>query len=79
VVRPFTEEHCVAQGTYVKNIFALRLTNAIAIRSHTKRTNKAVMLFENTGIAAPKIRGGKAIELPVFYFDADTLQKMWGE
>ena len=37
------------------------------------------MVFENTGITALKIKGGKVIELPVFCFDADTLQKMWGE
>jgi len=75
----FTEEHCVARETYIKNIFALGLTNAIAIRFHTKRTNKTGMVYENTGITALKIRGGKVVELQDFYFDVDTLQKMWGE
>ena len=75
----FTEEHCVARETYIKNIVALGLTNTIAIRFHTKRTNKAGMVFENTGITALKIKGGKVVELQDFYFDVDTLQKMWGE
>jgi hypothetical protein len=36
----FTEEHCVAREIYIKNIFALGLTNTIAIRFHTRRTNR---------------------------------------
>jgi ketosteroid isomerase-like protein len=60
-------------------MFAFGLTNTIAIRFHTKRTNKAGMVFENTGIAALRIKGGKVIELQDLYFDVDTLQKMWGE
>jgi ketosteroid isomerase-like protein len=75
----FAEEHCVASETYVKNIFALRLTNSIAIRFHTKRTNKAGMVLENTGITRLKLKGRKVVELQDFYFDMDTLQKMWGE
>ncbi len=66
----------MARETYIKNIFALGLTNTIAIRFHTKRTNKAGRVFENTGITALKIRGGKVVELQDFYFDVDTLQKM---
>lgn len=37
------------------------------------------MVFENTGITALKIKGGKVVELQDFYFDVDTLRKMWGE
>jgi hypothetical protein len=73
------DDGCVVKETYMKNIFALGSTNTIAIRFHTKRTNKAWVALENTGITALKIKGGEVIELPVFYFDADTLQKMWGE
>jgi hypothetical protein len=43
------------------------------------RKGKAGMVFENTCITALKIRGGKVVELQDFYFDVDTLQKMWGE
>ncbi len=57
------EEHCKARETYIKNIFALGLTNTIAIRFHTRRTNKAGKTLENTGITALKIRGGKVVEL----------------
>jgi ketosteroid isomerase-like protein len=63
----FTEEHCEVRETYIKNIFALRLTNTIAIRFHTRRTNKAGKTLEKTGITALKIRGGKVIELQDFY------------
>jgi ketosteroid isomerase-like protein len=75
----FTEERCVARETYIKNIFALGLTNTIAIRFHTRRTNKAGMVFEDTSITALKIKGGKVVELQDFYFDVDTLQMMLGE
>jgi ketosteroid isomerase-like protein len=63
----FIEEHCEARETYIKNIFALRLTNTIAIGFRTRRTNKAGKTLEHTGIAALKIRGGKVIELQDFY------------
>jgi ketosteroid isomerase-like protein len=76
---PFTDEHCVARETYIRNLFALRLATAIAIRFHTRRTNKAAMVFENTGITALKTRGGKVVHLQDYYFDVGTLQKMWGE
>jgi ketosteroid isomerase-like protein len=65
----FIEEHCEVRGTYIKNIFALGLSNTIATRFHTRRTNKAGKTLENTGITALKIKGGKVIEL----------QEMWGE
>ena len=69
----------MAKETYIQNIFALGLTNTMAIRFHTKRTNNAGVVLENTGITALKIKRGKVIELLDFYFDVDTLQKMWGE
>ena len=75
----FVEEHCEARETYIKNIFALGLTNTIAIRFHTRRTNKAGKTLENTGITALKIKGGKVVELQDFYFDVEKLQEMWGE
>jgi len=59
----FVEEHCVARETYIKNMFGLGLTNTIAIRFHTRRTNKAGKTLENTGITALKIRGGRVVEL----------------
>jgi ketosteroid isomerase-like protein len=65
----FTEEHCEARETNIKNIFALGLTNTYAIRFHTRRTNKAGKTLENTGMTALKIRGGKVVEL----------QEMWDE
>ena len=75
----FIDEHCEVRETYIKNIFALGLTNTIAIRFHTKRTNKGGKTLENTGITALKIKGGKVIELQDFYFDVEKLQEMWGE
>jgi len=60
---PSVEEHCVASETYIRNTFALGLTNTIAIRFHTRRTNKAGKTLENTGITALKIRGGRVVEL----------------
>jgi len=65
----------VARETYIKNIFALGLTNTIAIRFHTKRTNKAGVVLEATGITALKIKGGKVVELRDVYFDVDTVVK----
>lgn len=75
----FIEEHCVVEETYIKNIFALGLTNTVAVKFRTKRTNKAGMVFENTGVSVIKIKGGKVVQLQDFYFDVETLQKMWGE
>jgi len=63
----FIDEHCEVRETYIKNIFALGLTNTIAIRFHTKRTNKGGKTLENTGITALKIKGGKVVELQDFY------------
>ena len=53
----------MARETYIKNMFGLGLTNTIAIRFHTRRTNKAGKTLENTGITALKIRGGRVVEL----------------
>ncbi len=75
----FTEEHCEAKEKYIKNIFALGLTNTISLRFHKKVTNKAGRVFENTGISVLKIKGGKVVELQDFYFDVEKLQQMWGE
>jgi len=75
----FIEEHCEAKETYIKNIFALGLTNTIAIRFQKKVTNKAGRVFENTGISVLKIKGGKVVEMQDFYFDVEKLQEMWGE
>ena len=68
----FVEEHCVARETYIKNTFALGLTNTMAIRFHTRRTNKAGKTPENTGITALRIRGGKVVELQDFCFDVEN-------
>lgn len=57
----FTEEHCEARETYMKNMFGLGLTNTIDIRFHTRKTNKASKTLENTGITALKIRGGRVV------------------
>jgi hypothetical protein len=75
----FTDEHCVARETYIKNLFALGLTTAVAIRFHTRRTKKAGMVFGNTGITALRIRGGKVVQLQDSCFDVGTLRKMWVE
>jgi len=72
----FTKD-CEPRETYIENIFARRQTDSIAIRFHTKRTNKAGMIFENTGMT--RLKGGTVVEVRDFYFDVDTLQKMWVE
>ena len=75
----FPEEHCVAKETYIKNILALGLSNTIAIRFQKRLTNKAGQTFENSGISVLKIRWGKVVEMQDFYFDVETLAKMYGE
>jgi len=75
----FPEEHCVAKETYIKNILALGLSNTIAIRFQKRITNKAGQTFENSGISVLKIRWGKVVEMQDFYFDVETLAKMYGE
>jgi ketosteroid isomerase-like protein len=75
----FPEEHCVAKETYIKNILALGLSNTIAIRFKKRVTNKAGQTFENSGISVLTIRWGKVVEMQDFYFDVETLHKMYGE
>ena len=75
----FPEEHCVAKETYIKNILALGLSNTIAIRFQKRITNKAGQTFENSGISVLTLRRGKVVEMQDFYFDVETLHKMYGE
>ena len=67
----------MARETYIKNIFALGLTNTIAIRFHARRTSRQEKTLDNTGIAALKIKDGKVVELQDFCYDVDRLQEMW--
>jgi ketosteroid isomerase-like protein len=75
----FPEEHCVAKETYIKNILALGLSNTIAIRFQKRIANKAGQTFENSGISVLTLRRGKVVEMQDFYFDVETLHKMYGE
>jgi ketosteroid isomerase-like protein len=69
----------VAKETYIKNILALGLSNTIAIRFQKRVTNKAGQTFDNSGISVLTIRWGKVVEMQDFYFDVETLHKMYGE
>jgi len=42
-------------------------------------TNKAGQTFDNSGISVLTIRWGKVVEMQDFYFDVETLHKMYGE
>jgi ketosteroid isomerase-like protein len=75
----FVEEHCEVRETFIKNIFALGPSNSIAIRFHTRRTNKQGKTLENSGVTVIKVRMGKVVELQDYYSDVDRLQEMWGE
>ncbi len=75
----FPQENCVLKESYVKNILALGLSNTIAIRWEKTITNKAGQVFENSGVTVMKVRWGKVAEMLEFYYDVETLQKMWGE
>jgi ketosteroid isomerase-like protein len=75
----FVEEHCEVRETFIKNIFALGPSNTIAIRFHTRRTNKQGKTLENSGVTVIKVRMGKVVELQDYYSDVDRLQEMWGE
>lgn len=75
----FPQENCVLKESYIKNILALGLSNTIAIRWEKTITNKAGQVFENSGVTVMKVRWGKVAEMLEFYYDVETLQKMWGE
>jgi ketosteroid isomerase-like protein len=75
----FPKENCVLKESYIKNILALGPSNTIAIRWEKTITNKAGQVFENSGVTVMKVRWGKVVEMLEFYYDVETLQKMWGE
>ncbi|MBM4444677.1 MAG: nuclear transport factor 2 family protein [Chloroflexi bacterium] len=75
----FPRENCVLKESYIKNILALGPSNTIAIRWEKTITNKAGQTFENSGVTVMKVRWGKVVEMLEFYYDVETLQKMWGE
>jgi len=75
----FPQENCVLKESYIKNILALGLSNTIAIRWEKTITNKAGQVFENSGVTVMKVRWGAVAEMLEFYYDVETLQKMWGE
>ncbi len=75
----FPQENCVLKESYIKNILALGLSNTIAIRWEKTITNKTGQVFENSGVTVMKVRWGKVAEMLEFYYDVETLEKMWGE
>ena len=63
--------------TYIKNMFALGLTNTIASEFSVSYTNKHGESFQNSGVTVISIRHGKVAQIQDYYFDVDKLNAAW--
>lgn len=75
----FPEVHFKCKAVYVKNIFAIGLSNTIAIEWENRLINRNGEVFENGGINITKVSWGKATFGQDCYFDADKQRRAWGE
>lgn len=75
----FPEVHFTCRAVYVKNIFAVGLSNTIAIEWENRLTNRNGEILENSGISTTQIKWAKVARHHEYYFDLDTMRKAWGE
>ena len=75
----FTQECCVVQETFVKNLLGLGPSNTVAIKFEKTVTNKDGESFRASGMTLLRIKRGKVVENIEYFFDVDQLQRMWGE
>ena len=75
----FPEVHFTCKAVYVKNIFAVGLSNTIAIEWENRLTNRNGETFDNCGISTSQVKWAKVARHHEYYFDLDTMRKAWGE
>lgn len=65
--------------TFVSNIFALGLTNCIAVEWDIIKTDREGKEFHNSGVTTIRVKGGKVVAVRDYYFNTDLLKEAWGE
>jgi len=67
------------KGIYVRDIFALGPSNAVAVEFDMDATLEDGRSYTNNYVVLLQIRGGKTVDVREFSFDYETLKKSWGE
>lgn len=63
--------------TYIRNMFALGLSNTIASEFSVTYTNKHGEQFENCGVTVITLKHAKVAKIQDYYFDVDKLNQAW--
>ncbi len=75
----FPELEFKVTNTYIKDIFAVGLSNTLAVEFECAVTNKDGETFENSGVSVIKVKRRKVVQIQDYYFDTEMLKKAWGE
>jgi ketosteroid isomerase-like protein len=62
---------------FVSNIFALGATNNIAVEWDIEEADREGQEFHNSGVTIIRVKGGKAVSIKEYIFDADSLKEAW--
>jgi ketosteroid isomerase-like protein len=62
---------------FVSNIFALGATNNIAVEWDIEEADREGQEFHNSGVTIIRVKGGKAVSIKEYIFDAVSLEEAW--
>lgn len=76
-MQQFPQLEFVTKNAYIKNMYALGLSNRLATEIDVKYTNRFGKKFENSVMSSLEIKNGKLVYDKDYYYDIDSLHAAW--